>query len=49
MIANLKVIVISDDESKDETDGNDDVDIVTESDDDSNKESGDGFFNNLVS
>ena len=34
-MANREVIVISDDESEDESDGKDDVDIVTESDNDS--------------
>jgi len=34
-MANREVIVISDDESEDESDGKDDVDFVTESDNDS--------------
>ena len=34
-MANREVIVISDDESEGESDGKDDVDIVTESDNDS--------------
>ena len=34
-MANREVIVISDDESEDESDGKDDVDIVIESDNDS--------------